>query len=298
MEQPGDGEDLDELIGEIRREAARRRASPTFPLDAEAAIDAEMDRLGPIGASADLAAVVGQLRALARGPKPAIEGAPLPEQPAGAAGVAEVAGLLASALTALTARVERLERRAPKGPVPGAVASADSAPPDPSSRIDEVADHLREAGGSGVVLVGGRGSADWVDGLVAAGLDAYAVDAQRPRYGEDARVRAGELLEHLRTVGDSGLAAVIVMGELTGDEVAALVDLTGEVARVAPTLAVWSEAPWAWRRRRGETAADLAGSRPLSPETWMQTLASTGWKARGGYGDQGTDYLLTAYSEP
>jgi hypothetical protein len=298
VEQPRDGEFLDELIGEIRREAARRRASPTFPIDAEAALDAEMDRLGPIGASADLAAVVGQLRALARAAPPATEAPSLEEQPAGASGVPEVAGLLASALTALTARVERLERRAPKPPVQGAMASVDSASPDPSSRIDQVADHLRADGRSGVVLVGGRGSADWVDGLVAAGLDAYSVDPQRPQFAEDGRVRAGSLLEHLRTVGDGGLAAVIVVGELTGDEIAGLADLAGELARAAPTLAVWSEAPWAWRRRRGETAADLAGSRPLSPETWMHTLASTGWKPRGGYGDQGTDYLLMASRNP
>jgi hypothetical protein len=301
VEEPKDREDLDELIGEIRREAARRRASPTFPLDAEAAIDAEMDRLGPIGASADLPAVVAQLRARAQEPTDEAEGPGAQEGQARVPGVPEVAGLVASALTALTARVERLERRVPRPPQPGAAAPIDGRASDPLARTDEVADHLQAAFGSfgsGVVLVGGRGSADWIEGLVAAGLDAYAVDPLRPDYAEDGRVRAGGLLDHLRTVGDGGLAAVVVVGELTGAEVAGLADLAGELARSAPLLAVWSEAPWAWRRRRGETVADLAASRPLSPETWMETLASAGWKAVGGYGDQGTDYLLLASANP
>lgn len=92
--------DLDELIGEIRREAARRRAAPSFPVDEEARIGLEMDALGPQGAGADLAASIAGLRQLAASPDAAVR---------------EVAALAASAVQALAVRLDLLERRLAAG---------------------------------------------------------------------------------------------------------------------------------------------------------------------------------------
>lgn len=114
----GDADHLDELIGEIRREAARRRAAPDFPVDEEARIGVELDSLGPRGSAADLAEVLAALRSIAAGRPPygpANGGADRRYQ--------EIADLTASAVQALAARLDQLERHRP--------ADRDPRPPEP-----------------------------------------------------------------------------------------------------------------------------------------------------------------------
>lgn len=101
--EPGDAGHLDELIGEIRREAARRRAAPSFPVDEEAGIGVELDALGPAAGGADLAASLAGLRALAAA-RPGGDGDP---------SLRELAALTAAAVQALAVRLDYLERRRP-----------------------------------------------------------------------------------------------------------------------------------------------------------------------------------------
>ncbi|MBV9661179.1 MAG: hypothetical protein JO337_08485 [Acidimicrobiales bacterium] len=116
-------EDLDALIGEIRREAARRRAAPDFPIDEEARLAVEMDGHGPSGPGVDLAAVLARLEALARAARAGHGGGPAAPRfarrrsgrntqgggPDGA--LTELIELTASAVRGLAARTADLERR-------------------------------------------------------------------------------------------------------------------------------------------------------------------------------------------
>jgi hypothetical protein len=268
-------EDLDALIGEIRQEAARRRAAPDFPLDEEAALSVEMDRTGPTGGGADLAAVTAALRRLAADR----EGK-----------VGEVAGLAASAVAALSVRVTALERRSP--PPPAAAAATGGPEPSPGDHwFDEV---LLAVPAGGRTVVAGEGAAIWVERLTGVGRDAYGVDPARHPYADDGPVRAGELLEHLRTVSDGGLAAALMTGGLAGYDAERLADLAADLARVATSVVVAAEAPWAWRARVGDAAADTSARRPVGPEAWLAALSRAGFAATGRYGPDGRDYLLIA----
>lgn len=79
------------MIGDIRQEAARRRAAPDFPVGEEAQLAVEMDDQGPGHAGADVRAVIAGLR-------PGLTNDELVE-------------LMASAIRVLSARLEAVERR-------------------------------------------------------------------------------------------------------------------------------------------------------------------------------------------
>jgi hypothetical protein len=265
-------EDLDALIGEIRREAARRRAAPDFPLAEEAALSVEMDRTGPTGGGADLAAVTAALRLAGRG-----EGK-----------VAEVAALAASAAAALSVRLTELERRPPAGPT----MTGDGAGPPPTDHwFDDV---LVAVPAGGRTLVAGEGAATWVERLTAAGRDAYGVDPALAPYADDGPVRAGALLGHLRTVADGGLAAALITGRLAASDAERLAAVGADLARVAPSAVVAAETPWAWRARVGDAAADTSPGRAVGPEAWLASLSRAGFAATGRFGPGGRDYLLIA----
>lgn len=285
--------ELDELIGEIRREAARRRAAPDFPLDAEASIDLGLDRLGPVGSAADLPALIAALRRLPGDQPPAASG-PDPD----VAPAAELAPLVASAINALAARLDHLERRLGRaGPrvEPGREGDAGSAarqgPQPPAERLEAVAGHV---GRGGPVLVAGPSAGRWVDPLVEVGADAYGVDPDLGAYDGTARLRSGSLMAHLGSVADRALAGAVVVGPIDSADLSRLEEWCAELARVTSRVAVWSEAPWAWRRRLGDVGADLAGRRPAGPDTWLACLDRAGFGGTGSYGPEGGDYLLLA----
>ena len=270
-------EDLDALIGEIRREAARRRAAPDFPLDEEASGSVDMDRTGPTPGGADLAAVTAALRRLAS---------------AGGDGrQAELAGLTASAVAALSMRLTELERNRPaeRKASPGSPSAVD--PVSLEHWADEV---LAAVPAAGRTLVAGEGAATWVGRLTAAGRDVYGLDPALPPYGDEGPVRAGELLDHLRTVADAGLAAAVVTGAVAGDDAERLAEVGAELARVAAVVVVAAEAPWAWRARVGDAAADTSARRPVGPEGWLAALTAAGFSGAGRFGPGGRDYLLIA----
>jgi hypothetical protein len=290
--------DLDALIGEIRLEAARRRAAPDFPLDDEARLTADLDRLGPVGAGADLAAVTAALRALERDADRS---------------VAEVAGLAASAVTALSIRLTHLERgtvtglvgragtglvgRAGTGPAGGAAHPGEAVD---ASAAERWADQVVVAAGPevGRVLVAGAGAAAWVARMVTAGRDAYGVDPAGEPYGDQGAVRSGPVYEHLRTVAAGGLGLAVLVGPLAAAEAEQLGALAAELARVTTRVAVHSEATWAWRTRLGDAAADTSPTRPVGPDAWLGALSGAGFVATAAYGPGGRDYLLSGQSAP
>lgn len=279
--------DLDALIGDIRREAARRRAVPDFPVDEEARLSAEMDGQGPAGVGgADVAAVTAALRELER---------------SGDAKAAEVAGLAASALRALSIRLGELERRAPREGVrhPGG-----GAPTDDVDLLATWGDDVvgAAAAGAGRVLVVGVGSEveRWVNRLGSAGTDVYGLDAGGGPFGDrdvpGGPVRTGEPLDHLRRVSPAAIRLAAVVGPLPGPAAVGLDELAGELARSSERIVVCAEAPWAWRRRVGDASADTSPSRSVGPEAWLQALAAAGWAATGRYDRWGRTFMLDAGS--
>jgi hypothetical protein len=317
-------EELDALIGGLRQEAARRRAAPDFPIDDEARLGAVMDREGPVGPRTDLRAVAADLEAAARrlGAGPAVEP---PGRLRGrrraatddaerfgrwAADVAGIADLAASLARSASSRLEAMERRlerieGPSGDAPSGPEETGSAREAPGSLLrweGRVAAAARLAaetalprtGSAETALIAGAGAGRWLERVRPSLPGAYALDTGAPAFSDEDRIRSGSLFEHLHTVGDRALALAVVVGPLPATELPRLGLWAAELARVAHLVVVVSEAPWAWRRRLGDAAADLAGDRPVSAETWMDILHGAGMSAGARFAPGGADYCLAA----
>lgn len=276
--------DLDALIGDIRREAARRRAAPDFPVDDEARLAVEMDRQGPSRGATDVPAVLTAIRSLAERER--------------TGGLGELAELSGSALTALAARLADLERRvgrlAPDLTGPAVTGSGTGTGPDPSP-LDHwvpVVSDVAGGAGSGRVLVAGPGAARWAGRLAAEGVDVYGVDPTSAAFSDDGLVRAGGVAAHLQSVGEGSLSLAVLVGPLATAELPHLGRWAAALAVRAATVVVVSEAPWAWRLRLGEAGSDTSAWRPASPETWMEVLDGAGYRLSGRYGPGGRDYCL------
>jgi len=299
----GPGDDLDALIGQIRLEAARRRAAPDFPLDEEARLGVEMDAQGPTRGGADLAAIVAALRAT---PKTTKTFDPR-----------ELGDLAASAITALAARITELERRT-AGPVDRRRAAPDDAQEAPgleqwSQEVTALVTNpapsetpSREVlvAGVDVDLVG-----HWVKAFEQAGARSYGLaeavgamdhDVAAGSDGDPASgpVRTGALRAHLQTVGSDALNMALLLGPRPGSATEPLADTAAEMWRVARQVVVGSEAPWAWRTRLGDARADVAALRPIGPEAWLDALTGAGFAATARYGPGGRTYLAVATRKP
>lgn len=281
--------DLDALIGDIRREAARRRAAPDFPVDDEARMALEMDRQGPTGGVTDVAAVVDAIRAVAeRGTA------------GGPCALTELADLSGSAVRALAVRLSDIERRverlAPALPGPPGVGEAGGAGSgDDSGLLDHwvpVVSALSRAVGAGRVLVAGPGAARWAAQLASDGADVYGIDPAAPAFTDDGLVRSSGVAAHLQTVGEGALALAVLVGPLAAAELPHLGRWAAALAIRARTVLVVCEAPWAWRERLGDARSDTSAWRPASPETWMEVLDRAGYHLAGRYGPGGRDYCL------
>lgn len=266
---------LDELIGDLRREAAGRRASPDFPVEEEAVVSAEMDRLGPEPPGAGPAAAVAAIDAL-RG-----------KLGGEAADLADLAGLTASALRNLTVRLGRVERLAARlvpasSPAPAVTAG------DPGDLSHWAA--VVTAAATGRVLVAGPGCGPWVACVGEAGGDVYGVDPCAT--DDNGALRAAPVLDHLRTVGTVGL--VVLAGPVAVGEAARLDAWAAEMRRAATSVVVVSESPWWWRLRVGTPVSDTSGWRPVSAETWLEVLAGAGFEVAARYRPGGRDYCVAA----
>ena len=281
---PGDtpaAGDLDALIGDIRREAASRRAAPDFPLDEEARLSADMDGQGPAGTGgADLAAIAAALRQLER----TADGK-----------VAQVAGLAASAVRALSVRLGELERHAPTRRTPVTAAAGAGIPPEGliEAWADEVA-AVAAGSDAGRVLVIGTGDAvdRWVARLGDAGSAVYGLDGGGQPFGDRDSVRSGDAVEHLRSVGPAELSLTVVVGPQSARAAESLDALAGELVRTSKRVVVCSESPWAWRQRVGDATADTSAHRPMGPEAWLQALSLAGATASGRFDGTGLTYML------
>lgn len=292
-------DDLDALIGDIRREAARRRAAPDFPLDHEARLSVAMDRQGPTGPGVDLDAVLSDLDALGKPEKAAASTTDRagrrrpPPPPPEVARIAELAGAALRGLAARVADVQRrLDRDRPK-PAPGPAPGGPAAPSDLRHWIDRVA-----AMSTGRVLVAGAGAGEWLAQLAhltqptqlsGPGLDVYGVDPSLADFADNGPLRSGQVAAHLDHIEAGGLGTAVLLHPPGG---ARPQDLAATLNRAAATVVVVSEAPWSWYRRVGPPACDTSPDRPVLAETWMALLSDAGFAVSAEYGPGGHDYLV------
>lgn len=196
--------------------------------------------------------------------------------------VTAFAGTAVSLLRLLTRRIERLEATSP-GASPLSIDAARRAAATASGGdlADEVV--LALTGATGRVFVGDVGDADLLRRLVARDLDAYGVD---PRLGlaeaaamQGLEVRDGEALDHLRSVGDSQLGAVVLVGCADRSPLGVQLALVEEATRVlAPggRVVVVGTMPETWGAEN-PVEADLSPGRPLHAATWVHLLEERGF---------------------
>jgi hypothetical protein len=260
---------LDALIGDLRLEAARRRAAPAFPIDEEVRLGQALDEQAPAPARGRL---IGRFSRNWQANHPTRDESHADYENA------RQESRLERRIEALERRLAGLERRA---------ATLVTAAP-----LDLDVKPLMAAV-TGRVLYWGAEPAAAVADLRGAGVDAYGVDPGGDRYQTGPDVRHGELVGHLRAIADDGLGAVVVVG-LESPPGPGLVDLVAELARVSRRVIVASEAPWHWRARVGSPQSDLADGRPLEAETWLALLHAGGCTARAEYPEGGSSYSISA----
>lgn len=301
-------DDLDALIGELRREAARRRAEPSFPVDEEAALGMQLDGHAPhgsLGRLTQLADAIDTLRRQADGPLAGsaktgpfgIRRAASPDWHRWQESLTALIRLAAASIRQCAARFADVERRlaivepggaAGRGRPCGTVAVGVT--------DDEVAGWLLGVAppGDRRVLYCGAEAEEAVATLRQASVDAYGVTLGGEPFLTHPDLHAGDLAEHLRSVGDGALGAVIAAGVVLAAGPGYLADLAVELSRVTGEVAVISVAPWAWREQVGPEHADLAPARPLSAETWLAALSRAGFTASATYARDGTRYRVLA----
>ena len=306
-----DNVDLDRLIGELETEAARRRAEPGYPHDADARLHFELARMAPTPRRAvPVQEAIAQLEELAA-PDTTTAGDPgagpatrRRHRQAGAgdverlgARVGSVAAAGAEALRAIADRLDRLEHDDRSAPRHGPEARSDTARPTgpapaESGALAQWRSRLAESlVDGGRVLYAQTQAPDVVAMLRGAGFDAYGVvGAGTHQPGPD--VRSGDLLAHLRAVPDAALDAVVLTGvpeAMTPHDVG---PLTTELGRVARCVVIVSESPWWWRLRLGPVEADLAPGRPLHPDTWLHAFHGLSMAGSAEYDADGQSYRV------
>ena len=128
--------------------------------------------------------------------------------------------------------------------------------------------------------------------LRGAGIDAYGLSRSGPLHQPGPDVRRADLLDHLRAVPDGALGAVLLVGPPDAMSPQTLGPTVAELARVAKTAVIVSEAPWWWRLRLGAVDADLAPGRPLHPDTWLHAFHEMAMAGSAQYGASGHSYRM------
>jgi hypothetical protein len=266
------------LIGELRRQAARRRASPDFPLDAEVEIGAELDRLAPARPRPRLERLASLIPRVSTGPD--VDLRP----------VAEALRMVSARLEDLEQRVRRLEGGISPPILTVSASSSLSGGRDLFSWAAVVGDGERPAGRA---LCAGPGAARWVTRLESMGWDVYGIEPGDGDF-DDGEVRRGDVIEHLGRVPRNGLAAAVVISPHELVPAGELASLAAELTRAAQAVWVVSEAQWWWSQRLGSAAADLSTRRPISADTWIELMRRAGFSATGGFGADGASYAVEA----
>ncbi len=298
--------DLDRLIGELETEAARRRADPAYPHDADARLHFELARMAPHPPRAEaLHEIVAQVDEVV-----AVDAASTADvAPTGRRGhdreatsrhlqrldgrVAALGLAVAGAFHAVAARLEQLEERV-RLLEPYATEGATS--PLADDTVDVTAPWragLADAVPPGRRVLYAQSHADEVVAeLRAAGVDAYGVTTTGPRHQPGPDVRWAELLTHLRAVDDDALGAVVLAGDTVMLAPRTIAPVVAELGRVTETIVVISEAPWWWRLRLGAVNADLAPARPLDPDTWLHAFHAVALAGTAQYDPDGRSYRV------
>jgi hypothetical protein len=270
--------DLDALIGELRRQAARRRASPDFPLDAEAEIGVELDRLAPARPRPRLERLASLISGVSAGP--ALDLSP----------VTEALRMVSARLEDLEQRVRRLEGGTSPPILSGPASSSQPEGPDLFPWAAVVGGGERP---SGRALCAGPGAARWVARLRSAGWDVYGIEPGAGDF-DDGEVRRGDVIDHLGGVPAGALATAVVISPHELVPAGDLASLAGELTRAAQAVWVVSEAQWWWNQRLGSAAADLSTRRPISADTWIELMRRSGFNATGRFGADGASYAVEA----
>jgi hypothetical protein len=313
----GPGSDLDQLIGEVESEAARRRAGPGYPHDLEVRIEAELARQAPAPSGrvslerlvaaveeASLISIDAPINASRR--EYAYVKTVLKRGMAWylrhvADQVSSLGCATARTLRAVTVRLEDIEERVAAVEHRGGRDAAESlpAPSDTESYVsqwlDQVAGQL--AGVPGRVLCADVQVDEIVARLRGDGLDAYGLTRDGSPYLLSPDVRHGDLIAHLGSVGDGALGATILAGctnAMNGPSLRAVVQELGRCVGSDGVVVAVSEAPWWWHHHVLPVEADTAEARPLQAETWLAGLADVGFDATAAYDSDGHSYAVIA----
>jgi hypothetical protein len=307
---PSSGLDLDRLIGELETEAARRRAEPGYPHDADARLHFELARRAPdpprapaLGALVDRVAELASA-GLASAPAPTFEGARSRRRQRQAAAqhlarvddrVTSVGLAIAAVLHAITDRLQQLEERAKHQEPRTDDRSVAPSEAGGSEALARWTDRLSEAlPREERVLYAGTEADIVVARLRSVGVDVYGITDVGPRDRPGPDVRHGDLSDHLRAVDDGALGAVLLAGVPEVMTPHALGPLVAELRRVAKVAVIISEAQWWWRQRLGAVRADLALGRPLDPDTWLDAFHRVAMDGSAEYDATGQSYRVVA----
>jgi hypothetical protein len=314
--------DLDQLIGEVEAEAARRRAGPDYPHDLEERIEAELARQAPAPSgrvslerlvtaveessfiSIDVPVTASRREytymktALKRGMAWYMRHV--------ADQVAALGYATARTLRAITVRIEDIEDRVTAVEQSGDPDRAESLPASSDTTqtyltewLDVVAGQL--AGTVGRILCADVESDAVVARLRTEGLDAYGLMRGGDPYLLSPDVRQGELIAHLGAVADGGLGAVLLVGCTNAMDGPSLRAVTHELARCVHdggAVSAVSEAPWWWRERLRPAESDTAEAWPLMAETWLAELHRAGFVGTAVYAADGHSYAVLTRREP
>lgn len=306
--------DLDGLIAEVEAEAAARRLSPGWPLEAEGRIAEHLARTAP---APDVRPTLHRLVT-------AIEEASFISIDAPTASsrrpVTLMKGLLKKALgfwfrfvveqitalgvttarsvRAVVIRLEEVERRLDHVDAQTLEAAQLPDAPEPSPALDVWRAELVRLGlaAGGRTLCADRDALGLAAALQADGADAYGLERDGDPFDTSLELRHGDLLTHLAAVDEGALGCVLLAGSadrLDRTSFASLVAALARVLRNGGTLAVAAEAPWSWQVRVGPVEADLAPARPLSADTWLAQLHDAGFAATATHAEDGRSYLVT-----
>ncbi len=305
--------DLDRLIGELETEAARRRAEPGYPHDADARLHFELTRRAPNPSpSSAMKEVVAPVEEVASAETTAshrhspdsggsrrhdreVLGRRLEELDAR---VTSLGMATAGALHTLIDRLEQVEDRVRHLEPRDDERAPSSSPPGDSAALARWRGRLPETLPSGERVLYAQVDADAVvAALRAEGIDAYGITGTESGHRPGPDVGSGDLLTHLRAVEDDALGAVVLAG--TPDTMSPHVvgPLVAELRRVAGTVVIISEAPWWWRSRLGAVRADLAEGRPLDPDTWLHAFHGVAMAGTGEYDPTGQSYRVVVRAQ-
>ena len=300
--------DLDRLIGELETDAARRRAEPAYPHDADARLHFELARRAPNPPDAtNVTELVAQVRELVgvdmSSPLTAGNGATGSRRSHRHAGSQQLQRLegrvtalglaTAAALSAVVGRLEQLEGRVRHLEPPNEDTEVPSLPPEDDDALTWWRARLAETLPRGARVLYAQSEAEEVVAeLRAEGVDAYGITSTGSRHRPGPDVRSGDLLTHLSAVADDGLGAVVLVGVPDVMSPLSVGPLVSALRRVAPTIVVISEAPWWWRLRLGAVNADLAPGRPLDPDTWLHAFHGVAMVGTAEYDPTGQSYRV------